>query len=165
MGQAVLDDLEVALGQNRWVREILERFEEIALPDAWLVAGSIAQTVWNLGCGQRAQLGLKDVDLIYFDGQDLSFDAEASHERRLRDLFRRLPIKLDVKTKRESTFGTKSALAMQSSPTFPAPTRSQPFQPLQLAWGYVGYAANWSVVPPSDLTICSASLSDPIKGR
>jgi hypothetical protein len=52
----VLDDLEVALGQNRWLREILERFEEIALPDAWLVAGSIAQTVWNLGCGQPRHL-------------------------------------------------------------------------------------------------------------
>ena len=97
MGQAVLDDLEVALGQNRWLTEILERFEEIALADSWLVAGSIAQTIWNLGCGQPAEIGLKDVDLIYFDEQDLSFDAEASHERRLRDLFRRLPIKLDVK--------------------------------------------------------------------
>jgi hypothetical protein len=97
MGQALLDDLEVALEQNKWLREILEGFEEIALPDSWLVAGSIAQTIWNLGCGRSAELGLKDVDLIYFDDQDLSFDAEASHERRLRDLFRRLPIKLDVK--------------------------------------------------------------------
>jgi uncharacterized protein len=97
MGQALVDDLEVALEQNKWLREILERFEEIALPDSWLVAGSIAQTIWNLGCGRSAELGLKDVDLIYFDDQDLSFDAEASHERRLRDLFRRLPIKLDVK--------------------------------------------------------------------
>jgi uncharacterized protein len=97
MAQASLDDLEVALAQNKWLREILERFEEIALPDSWLVAGSIAQTIWNLGCGRSAELGLKDVDLIYFDDQDLSFDAEASHERRLRDLFRRLPIKLDVK--------------------------------------------------------------------
>jgi len=93
----LLDDLEVALEQNKWLREILERFEEIALPDSWLVAGSIAQTIWNLGCGRSAELGLKDVDLIYFDDQDLSFDAEASHERHLRDLFRRLPIKLDVK--------------------------------------------------------------------
>ena len=97
IGQALLDDLEVALGQNKWLAEILERFEEIALPDSWLVAGSIAQTIWNLGCGQPAELGLKDVDLIYFDDQNLSSDAEASHERRLRDLFRRLPIKLDVK--------------------------------------------------------------------
>src|ERR1700686_5146658 len=34
---------------------------------------------------------------IYFDGVDLSLEAEASHERRLRDLFQHLPIKLDVK--------------------------------------------------------------------
>ena len=97
MGQALLDDLEVALGQNKWLGEILDRFEEIALPDSWLVAGSIAQTIWNLACGQPAELGLKDVDLIYFDDQDLSIDAEASHETRLRDLFQHLPAKLDVK--------------------------------------------------------------------
>ena len=38
-----------------------------------------------------------DVDLIYFDDHDLSLDAEAGHERRLRDLFGHLAIKLDVK--------------------------------------------------------------------
>jgi hypothetical protein len=90
-------DLEPALRQNYWLWELLERFEEIALPDSWLVAGSIAQTVWNLSCGQPAERGLKDLDLIYFDDTDLSFEAEASHERRLRELFRRLPIELDVK--------------------------------------------------------------------
>ena len=67
------------------------------MPDSWLVAGCIAQTIWNLRCRQPAEFGLKDVDLIYFDDQDLSFEAEASHEARLRDLFRHLPIKLDVK--------------------------------------------------------------------
>jgi hypothetical protein len=97
MGRVLLDDLEVALGQNQWLGEILENFEEIALPDSWLVAGSIAQTIWNVSCGHPVEFGLKDVDLIYFDDQDLSFEAEAGHERRLRELFRRLPIKLDVK--------------------------------------------------------------------
>ena len=91
------DELAVALRRNQWLWEILERFEEIALPDSWLVAGGIAQTVWNLSCGQPAERGLKDVDLIYFDAADLSFEAEASHERRVRELFRRLPVKLDVK--------------------------------------------------------------------
>jgi uncharacterized protein len=97
IGLGLLADLEVALRQNKWLEEILERFEEIVLPDSWLVAGCIAQTIWNLGCGQPAELGLKDVDLIYFDEQDLSFESEVDHERRLRDLFRHLPIKLDVK--------------------------------------------------------------------
>ena len=97
VGLKTQNDLEIALRQNKWLGEILEKFEEIALPDSWLVAGCIAQTIWNLGYGQPAEFGLKDVDLIYFDEQDLSFEAEASHERRLRDLFQHLPIKLDVK--------------------------------------------------------------------
>ena len=97
VGLMTLNDLEITLRQNMWLGEILERFEEIVLPDSWLVAGAIAQTIWNLRCEQPAEFGLKDVDLIYFDEQDLSFEAEASHERRLRDLFQHLPIKLDVK--------------------------------------------------------------------
>ena len=67
------------------------------MPDSWLVAGCIAQTIWNLRCRQPADCGLKDLDLIYFDEKDLSAETEASHERRLRDLFRGLPLKLDVK--------------------------------------------------------------------
>jgi uncharacterized protein len=97
VGLKTQNDLEIALRQNMWLGEILERFEEIVLPDCWLVAGAIAQTIWNLCCEQPAKFGLKDVDLIYFDEQDLSFEAEADHERRLRDLFQHLPIKLDVK--------------------------------------------------------------------
>jgi uncharacterized protein len=96
VGPGSLDELEVALRQNKWLEEILERFEEIVLPDSWLVAGGIAQTIWNLACGQPAECGIKDVDVIYFDGRDLSFEAEARNEKRLRDLFRGLPIKLDV---------------------------------------------------------------------
>jgi uncharacterized protein len=97
LGPKALTKLKVALGQNEWLAEILGRFEEIALPDSWLVAGCIAQTIWNLRFGKPAEFGLKDVDLIYFDPQDLSAETEAGHERRLRDVFRGLPIKLDVK--------------------------------------------------------------------
>ena len=68
----ILNILTVGLKQNKWLDEILGRFDEIALPDSWLVAGCIAQTIWNLRCGQPAELGIKDVDLIYFEEQDLS---------------------------------------------------------------------------------------------
>lgn len=97
VGPELFKALEAALWQNKWIEEILLRFEEIALPDGWLVAGCIAQTIWNLSFGQPAEFGLKDVDLIYFDQEDLSLEAEIGHERRLRDLFRGLPLKLDVK--------------------------------------------------------------------
>ena len=97
MGPRSANELHVSLRQNQCLTDILGRFDEIALPDAWLVAGCIAQTIWNLAYGQPAELGIKDVDLIYFDDQDVSLGAEAGHERRLRDLFGHLAIKLDVK--------------------------------------------------------------------
>ena len=89
-----VNDLRLALAQNKWLEEILGRFEEIDLPDSWLVAGCIAQTIWNLRCKQPEGLAIKDVDLIYFDAQDLSAETEAGHERRLRDLLR--PCRLSV---------------------------------------------------------------------
>jgi hypothetical protein len=95
--QGSIEHLEAALTRNRSLAELLARFDEIGLPDGWLVAGAIAQTVWNLAFGKAAEFGVKDVDLVYFDAQDLSPETEAEHERRLRGLFRHLPIKLDVK--------------------------------------------------------------------
>jgi len=38
----ILNILTVGLKQNKWLDEILGRFEEIALPDSWLVAGCMA---------------------------------------------------------------------------------------------------------------------------
>ena len=89
--------LESGLGQNSWLWEILRRFDEIGLPDCWIVAGYVAQTVWNLACGRAAGFGIKDADLVYFDAADLSAETETEHEKRLRAQFSDLPVKLDVK--------------------------------------------------------------------
>ena len=84
MMQGTIERLEAAVAQNRSLAELLARFDEIGLPDGWVVAGAIAQTVWNLAFGNAAELGVKDVDLVYFDTQDLSPEAEAAQERRKR---------------------------------------------------------------------------------
>lgn len=76
---------------------ILARFDAIALPDVWMVAGAVAQGVWNALTGRVPAYGLKDIDIVYFDGADLCAEAEAAHEARLRGLFADLPVKLDVK--------------------------------------------------------------------
>lgn len=61
---------------------IMRQWESIALPDCWLVAGAIAQAVWNDIFGLAPDYGVKNVDLVYFDASDLSRDAEADHEAR-----------------------------------------------------------------------------------
>jgi hypothetical protein len=76
---------------------ILHRWDEIALPDSWLVAGAIAQTVWNHACGLSPTHGIADIDLVYFDPSDLSPQAEADHASRIQKAFTDLPVWLDVK--------------------------------------------------------------------
>ena len=63
--------------QNPVNGAILQRLPALGLPDAWLVAGCLFQTVWNLQSGRPPATGIKDYDLFYFDGADLSDAAEA----------------------------------------------------------------------------------------
>jgi hypothetical protein len=62
--------------RNPGVAAILERWPTLALPDCWLVAGCLFQTVWNLRSGINPQDGIRDYDLFYFDDRDRSGDAE-----------------------------------------------------------------------------------------
>jgi uncharacterized protein len=57
---------------------LLERLRSLGLPQWRLVAGCLYQTVWNVLTGRPRGTGIKDYDLIYHDGADLSWEAEDS---------------------------------------------------------------------------------------
>lgn len=76
---------------------VFDGFAATALPQAWLVAGCLAQTVWNQRFGLPPGHGIADIDVVYFDARDLSAAAEAAHEARLRRQFPGLRARLDVK--------------------------------------------------------------------
>ncbi|HEY9410195.1 MAG TPA: nucleotidyltransferase family protein [Jiangellaceae bacterium] len=61
---------------NPSVAEIVERMPATSLPQWYLTAGALFQTVWNLLDGRDPQAGIRDYDLFYFDASDLSYDAE-----------------------------------------------------------------------------------------
>jgi uncharacterized protein len=92
-----LNLMEALLRQNEALWEIVGSFDDIGLPDCWLAAGAVAQTVWNVAFGRPAGAGIKDADIVYFDSDDLSEEAELREEARLRSRFARLGLKLDVK--------------------------------------------------------------------
>ena len=64
--------------RNTSNRAILQRLPGLGLPDAWLVAGCLFQSVWNQHTGRDCAAGIKDYDLFYFDATDLSEAAEAA---------------------------------------------------------------------------------------
>ncbi len=92
-----INQLAAALTGNHFISSVLHRWPEVNLPNGWLAAGAIAQTVWNIAHGRAPEADIKDIDLVYFDGDDLSAEAELRNEARIRELFGNLGVAVDVK--------------------------------------------------------------------
>ena len=63
---------------------IADELHRLALPDAWLVAGCLVQTVWNVLTKRAVDHGINDYDVFYFD-PDTSWEAEDRIIRQLTD--------------------------------------------------------------------------------
>jgi hypothetical protein len=72
--------LDAALKRNAVAQAMLTVGADLALPNWYFGAGGIAQTVWNLRHGFEPTFGIKDYDLVYFDPEDLSVEAERRNE-------------------------------------------------------------------------------------
>lgn len=89
--------MAAALASSALLAPVLRRWLDIELPNAWLAAGAVAQTVWNVAHRFPPEANIRDIDLIYFDADDLSTESEARHEARIRGLFADLGVAADVK--------------------------------------------------------------------
>jgi hypothetical protein len=81
---------------NRNNREILDRWSALALPDGWLVAGCLFQTVWNLQAGRAPEFGIKDYDIFYFDADDLSDAGERAVQAHVNEVLADLGVAVEA---------------------------------------------------------------------
>lgn len=81
---------------NSSLTTVWRAWESLKLPDCWLVAGCLAQTVWNSRSGLLPDHGISDLDLVYFDHEDTSAATEREHAERIRQMFSQLPVWIDV---------------------------------------------------------------------
>ena len=75
---------------------ILERWDALCLPDGWLVAGCLFQTVWNHMGGRAPDAGIKDYDIFYYDQTDLSAEAEMAVQQSADELYSDLNVTLEL---------------------------------------------------------------------
>lgn len=87
--------LEIAC-RNENNNVILERLPELGLDDAWLVSGSLFQTVWNVLTDRPITHGIKDYDIFYFD-PDTSWDAEDAVIKRAESLYSDLGVEIEFR--------------------------------------------------------------------
>ena len=75
---------------------ILDRWNDLALPSGWLVAGCLFQTAWNLQAGRAPACDIKDYDLFYFDAGDTSEIGEQHVQARVDEVLGDLGITVEA---------------------------------------------------------------------
>jgi uncharacterized protein len=89
--------LAAIVGGHPILEPALQRLGALSLPDGWLVAGAIYQSVWNHLTDRPPTHGLKDIDLIYFEASDLSYEAEDRVITRVADAFAGFPVPVETR--------------------------------------------------------------------
>ncbi len=59
--------LEKTLAKNNIITEIMKRAPDLGIPNWYLVAGCVAQTVWNELHDFPLASNIRDYDLVYYD--------------------------------------------------------------------------------------------------
>ncbi len=89
--------LKTILRADPIVWKALELARDLTLPDGMVVSGAIYNSVWNSLTGKPSGHGIKDIDLFYCDGADLSYEAEDAVIRRAAAHFECLPLPVEVR--------------------------------------------------------------------
>lgn len=76
---------------------LLRTLRSLDLPPWRITAGCLYQTVWNVLTGRPRWTGIKDVDVVYFDDSDLSWEAEDRVIRRVQAALPPLPAPVEVR--------------------------------------------------------------------
>ena len=65
--------------KNKDLMLILDYVAKLKLPNFYIAAGSIFQTIWNYYDGKELNFGIKDIDIIYYDKSDLSVEKDLKY--------------------------------------------------------------------------------------
>ena len=80
------EELKNLIASDDWVMSILSTVENLHLPDWWICAGIIRSKVWDYLHNKKERTPIADIDVIYFDKENLAEEVEKQYERELRKL-------------------------------------------------------------------------------
>lgn len=89
--------LTAIIRNTPFLMEVLAGLRAARLPEGLLVSGAIYNSVWNALTGRPPQNGIADIDLIYFDESDLSYEGEDKVIRAMDARFAHLPLPVQVR--------------------------------------------------------------------
>ncbi|WKA54625.1 nucleotidyltransferase family protein [Planococcus shixiaomingii] len=84
-------DLLVLIEEDVWMIEVLRAAQSLKLPDWWVCAGFVRSKIWDTLHGFHVRTSLADIDVIYFDPENLTEREEKELEKKLGQLMPGLP--------------------------------------------------------------------------
>ena len=88
--------LQHILEAHTYLGTILTRADDIHLPHWYIGAGCIPTIVWNAFSGYADSMYLNDIDLVYYDAEDLSQHGEEVCRHHVTTLYHDIPVPFDV---------------------------------------------------------------------
>lgn len=88
--------LHKLLQDNQPLYHVIEESQNLNLPEYYIGAGCVAQTVWNYQNGNSLVKGISDIDFVYFDC-DLSLESENAKIQTIQRRFSDCPLQIDIK--------------------------------------------------------------------
>lgn len=82
--------------KNKNLMEILKYLKKINLPNFYIAAGCVFQTLWNYLDNKPLNNKVKDIDIIYYDSKNLSKESELKIEKKISQHFNNMNYKFDV---------------------------------------------------------------------
>lgn len=84
-------DIIQLVKHDEWLMDLLRTASQLHLPDWWICAGVIRSKVWDVLHGYPERSPVNDIDVIYFDPNNLEEENEKHLEHRLLKLCPDLP--------------------------------------------------------------------------
>ena len=82
--------------QNKDLMLILDYIQSLNLPNFYIAAGAVFQTIWNYYDNNPLNYNIKDIDIIYYDSKNLSKEDEKKLEYNISQYFKDMNYEFDV---------------------------------------------------------------------
>lgn len=88
-----MDEKEIIrwIKEDKWMMDILLAARSLNLPDWWICAGFVRSKIWDTLHQFDASTPLSDIDVIYYDPENLEEQEEKVFEEKLRMLIPEIP--------------------------------------------------------------------------
>jgi uncharacterized protein len=144
--------LQQTLRQNSKLISVLERAPQLEMTNWYLAAGAVVQTVWNVVTGRVADQGIKDYDLVYFDEDDLSWDAEDRVIQQGTALFADLDVEVEIRNQARVHLWHQSHYGIPRDPYHSVEQAIDSYPTMSSRIGIRKLGDSWQVYAPSGLS-------------